>query len=906
MVILALLILILAAGTSYWLIFQQHPSTTATTTTRETSTSSTQSPIQFAFLVGPPFFHVAPAEGKNITAFVQRSTDFTGAIKVDILNPPTWVHYTPVTIQPKDTNGTFQILASKDAPKTELNLTVRASSAGVAHQFALLDMKVVSVANVTGKFGSAVVYNTTKVLSPSSLKAFESYVNGTFTFSTMTQQLRGLARGDVIIVPPKSIRAQKYGLMRTVISVTRQGGGVVVQTIQASLFDELQALNFGNTGGNAMHSAAQSHTAPAAYGPSDWYCDTCWFPLFDSEFGTGAVDIGGGDTFSATGHFAVSFAPAVHFTWSNGLDYFRIHLGVIAEEDVSLAGNEGTILNWNEPEVEGLFDDTIPIFDDIVWVSVRATMEGRASGPLNQNVNLNMHIKFGYEVGPTYDTMDTCYPNADPAEHCGYFVYSGLRTDPAQTAEHSVNSITAGTGSAARVEIGPRLEVSVNGGLGGLINAGIWGSVSVDLYQELDSLIPEQPASWWVDWGLDAYADLGVKFSVLWGVYSWEGTIKDWPLGNLLGPTLLFEGTTLPPVVKIIFPQQDQALDVSSGVVAPGFKATATSPQDGDLCNTPGTILVWTDEDGQIGTKCNLLGETFKHDGDYHIVFTATDTTGATSSSQPAHVTVKVAKPVAYIISPTTADTIYVNDPIIMEGEASLGLSDLSCDNLLFTIYSASAGPGSAQTFKTTKSYGWCEADLQHVPSAGTWVVTLTATSSNGYQATAIVQVDVKALPQNPQPLVKIDPPGRGQLTQITSTVQLQGSVYSRSGEKVDKYVWTIAVGSNAQTPIMSDDLSNQDCHAQPCQVSASFQADQYCTLNTPTDVTITLTAHQGSVSGKAKLTVTLLCQKLAAPPSFGFAWGPLGGILVDQPPRSKSSSSTRFTNLLWFKRQIP
>ena len=115
-VLLTLLILILAAGTSYWVFFQQHPSAITTTTTGGTNTIATQAQIGFAFFLGPPFFHVAAGQGRNITAFVQRSKSFSGIIRVEVVNPPNWVAYVPATIGPARSNGYIICYCFKGCP----------------------------------------------------------------------------------------------------------------------------------------------------------------------------------------------------------------------------------------------------------------------------------------------------------------------------------------------------------------------------------------------------------------------------------------------------------------------------------------------------------------------------------------------------------------------------------------------------------------------------------------------------------------------------------------------------------------------------------------------------------------------------------------------------------------------
>ena len=471
-----------------------------------------------------------------------------------------------------------------------------------------------------------------------------------------------------------------------------------------------------------------------------------------SQFTTnGPVEIGGGDTFSATGHLGVGLYAGIHFTWSNGFDYFAIHLGFVLDEAAALTGKSGTTLDWGNSEPANLgpiFDNTIPILDDLVWITIQANWEGRASGTLNQNIDLNIHTKVSYEIGPTFDTKDGCSP-------CGWFMFNSL-TGP--TAYRTVNSVTAGTGSAAKVEIGPKLQVAINGGLDGLISGSLWGAVSADFYMQVNSIIPRKPASWWVTWGVDAYAGIGLGFSVLWGVYSWEDSLETWSLENILGPGVLFEGTTLPPVAAIIYPQPGQPMDVTAGFMAPGFKATAIDPQDGDLCTAPGVTLVWTDEEGTLGKGCSLQNELFQHAGVYHVIFTVTDAEGQTVSSQPVLVTVTVPKPKPYIVSPSSTDNnIMVGDPVDLEGGATVGVTDLSCDKITFSYY-PQGGTGSSP-LPTKPSYGLLCAVSVKFPSAGQWVITLTALSPDGSSASTSIEINVLALPANPPPKVTILPP---------------------------------------------------------------------------------------------------------------------------------------------------
>jgi len=373
-----------------------------------------QPAAQFTFFLNPPFFHVAAGEGKNITTFVQRTSGFSGAVKIEIVNPPSWITYNAMTVDTTVSNATFAIIASQDAPKTELNLTVRASSAGAADQVATLDMKVVGVSTVTSDHGSAVLYDTTKFLDTDTLKSLTAYSNGTFVFSAVTPQLQSLARGDVMVVQPSSTPLAKFGLVRLVLSVTREGGGVIVQTIQATLFDELQQLHVGF--GNATSvQAAPGSLAPAAIpdnpnlptGTTPNVVFEDWFTLYSGHFGTGGErSIPGGDvTFSADAGIGVELGPMIDIAWSVGhpipsLDQAR--LNVIYWEDLTLAvkGSAGSQLNYEDDNLQQLYYGSIPLVPG-VWLVISATLEGKASGTLQQNINGYFHQGMNYEMGPT-------------------------------------------------------------------------------------------------------------------------------------------------------------------------------------------------------------------------------------------------------------------------------------------------------------------------------------------------------------------------------------------------------------------------------------------------------------------------------------------------------------------------
>jgi len=878
--LLVLLILTLAAGgiVYYWMFARQ---TIPVITTGQPA-------AQFTFFLNPPFFHVAAGEGKNITTFVQRTSGFSGAVKIEIVNPPSWITYNAMTVDTTVSNATFAIIASQDAPKTELNLTVRASSAGAADQVATLDMKVVGVSTVTSDHGSAVLYDTTKFLDTDTLKSLTAYSNGTFVFSAVTPQLQSLARGDVMVVQPSSTPLAKFGLVRLVLSVTREGGGVIVQTIQATLFDELQQLHVGF--GNATSvQAAPGSLAPAAIpdnpnlptGTTPNVVFEDWFTLYSGHFGTGGErSIPGGDvTFSADAGIGVELGPMIDIAWSVGhpipsLDQAR--LNVIYWEDLTLAvkGSAGSQLNYEDDNLQQLYYGSIPLVPG-VWLVISATLEGKASGTLQQNINGYFHQGMNYEMGPTYSSDE------------GWFFYYRCNSetrgecDP-PTFDNPQFSISAGSGSDATIELGPMVKVSVDADIG-VADAAGFASLSGLLFVTLKSQIPrpsDRPHSWWLEWGLDGDFELGLSLSVGISVAGYEigfSTCLCSPpaQGRLIGPGTLFNGFAIPPLVTITSPKDGSNLDYNSLTIFPSFTATATG-EDGDLCSGPPQNLIWSDEYGQIGTGCTLPSVTFNQDGVHHIQFTATDSAGS-SSSATVTVSVILAKPDVYITKPLDNEQFMVDEPVTLEGYAMLKLTNLPCNGasgkLVFNIWLYANIPSQPES-----GTQYCTATTTF-DKPGTYSIFLVAQDSSGKTTGFSKHVEINIIEPsqgtNYPPSVQIISPNDQQsFLYLNWKITLDGTVFDWEGDPLGTYTWSYVPLSLSQSPvtIATGPLppSSQCTKDTPCHVTASLNTNDYCKDNpTGGDLAIVLEATEtGPVeqTGKSQpVTIHLSCEKQVA-----------------------------------------
>jgi hypothetical protein len=868
---------------------------------REPIQTRTESPpTQFALFLDPPFFHIAPGGGRNITAFVQRENGFSGSVTIELVNAPSWLTCTPLTLGAANSNGTLVVIASQDAPMVQLNVTVKASSPNVADQVATLETKVVGVHKVTSQYGSAVVYDTTKIIDADTLKALNSYSNGVFSFSAMTSQLRSLARGDVLVVPPSSTGLAKSGLMRLVLSLTQQGG-VVVQTVQATVFDELQEVRVGMDG--STHSAA-SGTAGVFRMPSDrafsgsrdpqgWFEYGGVFTLYDQQFELGPANIGGDTTFNFHGGITVSLLPGIDISGVFHLAAFKMHIAFAEDLTFSLQGSSGSNLNWEEPDLQTLFDDQIPIIPGILWVSVKASLEGRASGNLNQNINLNMQEAFFYELGPTYD------------DGSWYFYYRCNSQNPAwilqecnQPTFDRTFTISPGTGSDAKLGIGPRIQIGVNGDVGLASGAG-WASLSGDVYFNLKSQIPHKPSSW-VEWGIDTYMGLGISVTIgKWGVSHTFSVEKDYGLGSPLGPYHLFDGPNMAPLVEITNPQDGATFDYNSVLIFPSFTATASDPETGDLCVGPQDRLVWSDEFGQIGTGCSVHSVHLAQEGVHHITFTATDSDGM-SSSASVTVTVSAAKPDVSITKPIDNSNFMVGQPVTLEGFAMLGLSPFPCNGasgkLTFSIWLGESHIAS-EPESGTQNPLYCTAQTKF-DKPGSYYIRLVARGPSGnVQAfSKVVRINIFEPSQgtNYPPSVQIILPHEGdQFIFSNDKINLQGTVFDPEGDPLGTYTWSygsslfayplvaIATGSLPASSTCTKDA--------PCPVAATLNAHDYC-VNNPSggDLFLTLAATETAPVEQTgysspQVTIHLVCGKpLSAPPNLNLGSMFWGGFLND------------------------
>jgi len=631
-VVLIVVVLLAAAGAAYLYYGGLPVPSTLTSTTQAAPvfTSTAQGPAQFTFSLEPPFCRAAPGGGTFVHVFVDRSPGFSGAVRVELVNPPSWVIPKPLTLDATDTNATLLIGVGEDAPKTQVTLTVRASAEGSADQAAPLDMKVVAVSLVTSDYGGALVYETTKILDPETLQALTSYSMDKVVFSKMTAQLKSLERGDVMSAPPPASPLVPGGFFLTVLSVHQEGGSVVVETRRASLLEAVQEINVGRPPSASGLAAAGG----AGIGPSilEVGKKDVTIPVWEGSIGFDSTNVAA-DPEVGYVEASAQLTGRVELWMSlvtdlGGIDYAYIHIQVIQSATVALSGAAGSVLHWVDPKLDTIFEQEFHVIPGIFWIEFAGTWEGRASGQLMNDVHGKFTESFTVRVGPTYDEDS----NPQLFLYCQYWPADQPCSAGPNLSVEKIWNVVPGSGSNARLGIGPRLQATFNGGLYELAKGYAGGFVSSNLFSEFDSDWERPRPRWWVDGGIDAHYGFIWGFSVLWGLGDWN---DEWSasLGDLLRLRLFSEpGVNAPPTVAMSY--EDGSTVVLGGIIDPWvmkpFEATPTDPEDGNLCSsTLPKSLVWTVNGIAMDTGCTLSYQF--SEGDYHITFCATDSEGATT-----------------------------------------------------------------------------------------------------------------------------------------------------------------------------------------------------------------------------------------------------------------------------------
>lgn len=161
---------------------------------------------------------------------------------------------------------------------------------------------------------SPIVPDTTKILSDTSTQYLSSISNdgSVYTFSQGTQELDGLAPGDMMVGEANS--TDPYGFLRKVVSVSNNGGQVIVETQPAAIEDAIQqgeisissALVPSSTKQANFTEGVQPMTNPAA--TNKIFLQLNNVVLYDDDGNTNTTN----DQINANG--SVSLEPVLNFS----------------------------------------------------------------------------------------------------------------------------------------------------------------------------------------------------------------------------------------------------------------------------------------------------------------------------------------------------------------------------------------------------------------------------------------------------------------------------------------------------------------------------------------------------------------------------------------------------------------
>jgi hypothetical protein len=552
-----------------------------------------------------------------------------------------------------------------------------------------------------------------------------------------------------------------------------------------------------------------------------------------------SVDIGpiniaaSGDPVMLDAHVDFSAGPTWHYSIDCGLfdgcDIdFGVHLALYQEMDVSLKRNApssswGSSISWHDADLEELWKEDIPILDGILWIEIKLTLQGEARGILTNNLDINYHEYFGFEVGPDYDD--------------GWHWYEKTSDFPPSVDKSgTIEAVAPGTASIAIVSFGPRLEGSVDGA------AGVY--IAAQFYSGIECETPHKP-SWRGVGGLELRVGVWVDLWIWGSSVDW-----DWQLWDFT----MFDGWNLPPKVTIKAPLDMASINLNPALL-PERTATAFDPEDGDLCKISGAVIWTSSLDGKIATGCSGLLD-FKHAGTHVITVTATDTDGESST---AKITVKVTlpTPLVTISQPLSGAQFYVGIPVTLKGAATLPPSPntLSCDKLSFHVRNVQSVfiMGDYQCQPSNPPY--CEAQVTFT-EPGTYEITLTAVSEGGITGKASVTINVVQLPANPPPIATILKPDNGQtFLPYDAVIAVEGEAYDPDGEPITGIKWYVLY--NPQERLSAAFVFAKDT------LSTTLLAEDFCSKGV-TEIWIQLAVSDPSGTGLSqKVKVNLLCYKL-------------------------------------------
>jgi hypothetical protein len=507
-------------------------------------------PAEFNLSVNPPFFHAAAGGGVQLLVHVSRVPGYVGEVDVALANPPAWISAKPIVINSTSVNGTLTVVLTNEAQKGTYQLGIIGTASGSSSQTTTIPMRVVGVNPISSTYGSALVYETTKVLGPSTLQDLVGFTNGTLEFSKSTPQLDGLNPGDVIVATPNSTKLAPHGFLQTVLNIRKQNGNVYVDTRIAALVEVFQELHFGHLPGNSTGSSggvSASSISPSQENDVTSLCAgtlSC-VSLFDFKVQPNHLpaNLGGDVTLNA-------YIEAKAFLYAYGdisccvnVDFGLLVLGH-EEAYAGISGSAGSQLNWDEDNLAEIIPPiTIPILPPFLWLDINLNLAGHAAGTLKSNVNANVDQYLNLVLGPTFDggmpssLQDLCHVKSSGFDFCTYSNFQ----PPTPKADISLPTGSDFTvDDIPRISFGPRLSADVDG------VAGLAFELDAMVLLNSNFVSPENPSGipwpcepgwcprWVLYFGLNAILSIWINLQV-WSAnfhITWVPAMIDWEIAH--------------------------------------------------------------------------------------------------------------------------------------------------------------------------------------------------------------------------------------------------------------------------------------------------------------------------------------------------------------------------------------
>jgi hypothetical protein len=600
-----------------------------------------------------------------------------------------------------------------------------------------------------------IVRDNTRVLDSGGRELLASYdgASGMLVFSATTPQLEALAPGDLLVSEPTA--AAPYGFLRKVSSVTPQGGGLVVQSIQGSLREAIVQGSLTADGTLAPSdlslrlvpgSAVQALSSGLHF---DVPVDVLLKDVDGNLSTTGDQarlqgDVGFGLGYHIEMGFKASYDPPFDVDVSTKLIAtltFDENAGLTLVTSGAVTLYEELPLGTYNFAPITFFVGPIPVVL-VPSVKVSAVGNGNAGAKTSfgaqesLTVEAGVHKDYGEGFKPVFDVTPT-----------------GSAQGPTLTPELAAPSFNLRGGIRARGSL--RLYDLV----GPYADFTTWANDFAG--------IGHKPP-WRILGGVGA--TVGVEADLLFWEYDWSHDILDqsWTLGEATGNTA--------PIISSIEPKQGTSVQLGQPVT---LGAVAGDVEDGWFCCT----RVWSsDKEGALGADTSFgLKHVFQAAGTHHLTVTVTDSGGAQVSGSTT-IEVVNTPPVVSLTKPTPNFTWYRGVPLLLQGWATDG--NQSCDSLGLTWSSSSGDSMPAAS---------CTAPVKVAfPSNGARTLTLTAVDDQLASDSKSVAISIVDPPGNIPPDVAILEPAPGAAIADYQSVTLRAQVYDPDNATVT-YSWSVS-----------------------------------------------------------------------------------------------------------------